>query len=221
MKTVKSFRELSVNEALDIPLRALQTTVMTFLNKESSSSYIGSYTGKLLSVSAKVGSPYPFRADNGVSYERVLVRQERYPNQTPEGVRALPHDFLAYISASELKCAVKYQYWAYWCGHGWGPGATGDGHLDHYAIDVRTDFAKVNYPELVEAMEYECVAKPGEVWRVGDAPVLVGDSDMTAFPHFNLKHNSVCGLSPSNRKISTANGHKFLANNLEAYYLRK
>ena len=121
---------------------------------------------------------YPFvggrtLVDDYRRYAKCAEVIERYPRDVPEGVTELPEDkpFLAYVGEmsfgdiKKLKChlLVKESWIHSDCG-------LEDEWVYHAAIDVSTEEAEENFPEIVEAMEYEEVtseASDGEVYTIG------------------------------------------------------
>lgn len=114
---------------------------------------------------------------------------ERYPNEVPEGITPLSHPWLAYVGqgplpGKSLESVGTELYWASphsteWTvggyGYGWAPNA-------HCAVDIRTDYARKHYPELVDAMEYRepLVIREGS-WYL-DARGKVGQAQLSRHP---------------------------------------
>jgi hypothetical protein len=88
--------------------------------------------------------------------EHKTITTERYPNEVPEGVTPLPEPWLAYIGVGPLpeeKRAFSRLWRLSQSSFEWIPNNYGDSY-SHYAVDVRSDYAKKHWPELVAAMEY-------------------------------------------------------------------
>lgn len=105
-----------------------------------------------------VFADYPFETtdDNWWPYAALII--ERMPNEVPDGLPPLPEPWLAYVGKGPLHnadSAAKTVIWAYDGNSKWFPCGYGRVESVHYAIDVRSAYARLHYPELVEAMEYK------------------------------------------------------------------
>lgn len=95
---------------------------------------------------------------NGISqWKHCAIAEETHPRDVPEGVPPLPGDkpWLAYVPSEDVISSGRqnpvYHSTFGKDGEVWHSGQWG-GYPDHnyYAIDVRTDFAKENFPDIVE-----------------------------------------------------------------------
>ena len=157
MKTYTKYTEITAKEALRALADNNADPVDGFAFRD--------YEDKCWSPAQLVGvvlvnTDFPFRAD-GVRWPCCARVEEVNPRDVPEGVTPLPDDkpWLAYVGL-EPDFFGKHDGNGVWFhskfyGKGvWKPGFStmGGGHI---AIDVRTDFAKQHFPQIVEAMDYE------------------------------------------------------------------
>ena len=115
-------------------------------------------------------SDYPYRFMSISKWRFCAEVEEIDPRQVPEGCPPLPEPWLAYVPRDMVNS--KGKYWIT-CDYGrWSENYNGfaNSSFNHFAIDVRTDFAKTHFPQIVEAMEYEesdQLADPLEQWWNG------------------------------------------------------
>lgn len=123
------------------------------------------FTGTLNAIQAGV---YSFVRKCGGDFAHCAEVSARFPRDVPEGVTPLPEDkpFLAYVGTGGPALAKMVggdrrepSLWALEDARVWrnyeGKGKRGEEEFVHYALDVSTAWAAENFPDIVEAMEYE------------------------------------------------------------------
>lgn len=167
MKTYRKYTEITPREALLALAENDGKPVDGFALADPDSDYAPQ---KLMGVTSR--EP---RFEGEDCYFRKCARVEEVnPRDVPEGCTPFPGHmpWLAYVPMElrkdfPINPAIYYISRSHddcWCndeGDGWDMEA--DASLHHYAIDVRTGFAAKEYPQIVEAMEYE-EADPFEEW---------------------------------------------------------
>lgn len=167
MKTYTKYTEITVEEAFEL-LAKNKGPIEGFEFSD-----LGKVWDKGMLAGAALGTPFAFLAmeDGILRMKRCRRVEEINPREVPECVTPFPEDmpWLAYVPLADCEKIDSRQYYLN-CDDGWNichcsspkvafPNDL-EGNPHRWAIDVRTDFAKEHFPEIVACYEDEPFMRP-------------------------------------------------------------
>ena len=125
------------------------------------------------------GSAEPFRTKSEKFRQCARITAED-PRKVPEGVPELPEPWLAYVGPGPLNPSQRtheevHDLWGLRISDinpKWASDCEGMAKGWHYAIDVRTAFAREHFPEYVQALGYPI--EEAKRWEIGDKVCAIG-----------------------------------------------
>jgi len=145
IKTYTKSREVTPEEAMRLLADVWPNPIPATLHYGGS----GQEADEGLLLSVGNNTDRPFLGSNRMAYSSCWIKETLHPRASPH---PLPDDkpWLAYVGVGPLKeQSEERPYWSFSCDDFWYKQYSGDCKY-HYAIDVRTEFAKEHYPEIVE-----------------------------------------------------------------------